>query len=96
MPRIIRSLAIAIKLAWIGFHKPDLFTQQIFVAFAQLFENALKVVEENRPYSTHLMMGDRRIVSFWMYPGLSKNPVDRITELVDEIEALKRGISCQK
>jgi hypothetical protein len=34
-------------------------------------------------------MNDKRIVSFWMYPGFVKNPVDRITELLAEIEELK-------
>jgi hypothetical protein len=53
---------------------------------------SLKVMEDDKPYTTHLMMGDKRIVSFWMYPGLSKNPTDRITELLNEIEALKEVI----
>lgn len=84
-----RRFAIAFKLALFGFLHPELFAENIFVMMSGLLENCFKVVNEDKPYTTHLLMGDKRIVSFWMYPGLSKNPTDRIIELLNEINALK-------
>lgn len=78
---------------WIGFLNPEISTEQAFVNIAKLFECALKVANEDKPFITHLIMNDKRIVSFWMYPGLSKNPTDRITELNNEIESLKELIN---
>ena len=87
--KIINRLAMMFKMAWFGFCNSDLLTEQIFISFARMFENALKVLDSNSPAVTHLQMNDKRIVSFWMYPGFVKNPVDRITELLAEIEELK-------
>ena len=86
-----RRIELAFKLAWFGFCQPDLLGEQVFVTMSHLLQHALMVAKQDRPFTTHLMMGDKRIVSFWMYPGLSKNPVDRITELLSEIDALKEA-----
>lgn len=86
---IIKRIIFAFKMFWFAFCQNDLFAEKIFVSMATLFENALKVMIDDKPHTTHLMMGDKRIVSFWMYPGMAKNPVDRINELLNEIDALK-------
>lgn len=88
---IFRRIELAFKLAWFGFCHPDLLGEQVFVTMGKLLEHAFNVAKQDRPFTTHLMMGGKRIVSFWMYPGLSKNPVDRITELLDEVDALKES-----
>jgi len=87
--KIINRFAMMFKMAWFGFCNPDLLTEQIFKVLAQMLEYAIKTLNSNHPYITHLQMNDKRIVSFWMYPGLEKNPTDRITELLTEIDELK-------
>jgi hypothetical protein len=83
-----RNIVCAFKMFWFGLWHPDFLNEQIFVAMSKLFEFTLEVSTKNRPFCTHLYMSDKRIVSLWAYPGISKNPVDRITELLREIDAL--------
>ena len=86
----MKRIKIALKLFWFGITNPEIFmSEQIFKIMAAILEHALNVADKDRPFTTHLFLADRRIVSFWMYPGLSKNPIDRIAELIDEIEELK-------
>jgi hypothetical protein len=87
----MKRLFIGIKLFWFGFTHPNLFSEMMFVNMAKILEHALMVATEGMPFTTHLFLDKKRIVSFWMYPGLNKNPVDRITELLGEIEALKEA-----
>lgn len=88
---ILRRISLAFKMAWFGFCQPDFLTEQVFVCMAKMLEHAMMVANNDKPYTVHLMMGEKRIVSCWMYPGLSKNPIDRITELLNEIDELKEA-----
>jgi len=101
---LFRNIICAFKMFWFGLWHPDFLSEHIFVAMSKLFEFTLEVAKKDRPFCTHLYMDKHRIVSFWAYPGLSKNPVDRITELLSEIDALKeaaqqpitaKGCNCQ-
>lgn len=78
---------------WFVVKKPDIFNKTIFISMTRLFEYILKVSIENRPLSTYLLMGGERIVSLWAYPGTSKTPIDRIAELLEENEKLKRMVN---
>jgi hypothetical protein len=89
---VIKRISSAFKLFLFGFYHPSFLNEQIFVTMAEFFEIAIKVATNDKPFTTHLYMWDKRIVSFWMYPGLAKNPVDRITELLHEIEGLKEAL----
>ncbi len=86
---LFRKILCALKMFWFGFGRSDFLTEQIFVAMAKLFEYVLKCVNDDKPYCTHLYIDKRRIASLWVYPGLSKNPIDRIQELLGEIDKLK-------
>ena len=88
---LFRRISCAFNMFWFGFRHPDFLTEQTFVAMAKLFEHILKCANDDKPYQTHLFMGGHRIVSMWSYPGLSKNPIDRITDLLGEIDALKES-----
>jgi hypothetical protein len=89
--KLFNRILLAFKLFYFGFCHPDFLTERVFVVMAKFFELALMVVNKDKPFTTHLYMGEKRVVSFWMYPGLSKNPVDRIAELLSEVEALKEA-----
>jgi len=94
--KMLRRILCGFKLFWFGIKSPDLFTERLFTVFAEMFEAAIETVNTNAPHVTHLSVGEKRIVSFWMYPGLSKNPVDRITELLEEIDVLKGLVQNQE
>lgn len=86
----MQRIKMAFKLFWFGLTHPELFiSETVFKNMASILEHTLMVSEKDRPFTTHLFLGKNRLVSFWMYPGLNKNPVDRITELIGEVEALK-------
>lgn len=85
----MKRIILAIKLFWFGLKNPDLLSETVFINMAKMLEMALMVANKDKPYTCHLMLADKRLVSFWMYPGINKNPVDRITELIGEVEALK-------
>ena len=87
--QIIKRFILGIKLFWFGVTKAELFSENVFNVMAKLFENVLMVAEKDKPFTTHLFINKDRIVSFWMYPGIHKNPTDRIVELLGEIDALK-------
>jgi hypothetical protein len=81
---------------WFGLYHVDLMTGPTLTAMAKLFEYILKCANDDKPYATHLYIGDNRVASMWIYPGIDKNPIDRITELRDEINALKEELNKQK
>ena len=87
----MKRITMAIRLFWFGLTHPDLFSESVFVAMAKILELAVLVTGKDKPFTTHLFLGKKRIASFWVYPGLNKNPVDRITELIGEVEALKEA-----
>lgn len=89
---LFRKIICALKMLWFGFHKADFLVEQNFVAMATLYEHIIKTVTDDRPYQTHLFINNNRVASLWCYPGLSKNPTDRITELLSEITALKESV----
>ena len=82
-------IVCAFKMFWFGMRHGDVLTESAFNALAKLLDAAMFVANHDRPYTTHMMLGGKRIVSFWMYPGMAKNPVDRISELLNEVDALK-------
>lgn len=86
------KLLNSLKLFWVALTHPEPLSADMFMNMLKMNEMALLVAEVNSPRITHLYMNKNRIVSFWMFPGLSKNPTDRITELLDEIEALKSQV----
>lgn len=88
---LFRKIACAFKMFWFGLTHSDFLTEQTFVAMAKLFEYILKCVNDDKPYCTHLYIDKHRIASLWVYPGLSKNPIDRIQDLLSEIDALKEA-----
>ena len=88
---LFRKTICAFKMFWFGFTHPDFLTEQAFVAMSKLFELCFKCVNDDKPYCTHLYLGEHRIASLWIYPGLSKNPIDRIGDLQSEIAALKEA-----
>lgn len=88
---IIRRVLYGFRLFWYGMTHYQLFELRMFTVMSKVMEAALKASSENRPYTTHLFLGEKRIVSLWMYPGMSTTPVDRIEELAKEVEALKEA-----
>lgn len=92
---LFRKITCAFKMFWLGFTHPDFLTEQAFVALSKLFEFMMQCVIDDKPYRTHLYLGDKRVASLWIYPGLSKNPTDRIEELLSEIAALKEAAQQQ-
>jgi hypothetical protein len=89
---LFRKMFSALKMFCFGWQQTDLLTEQAFVAMSKLFEHIFQCVNDDRPYSTHLYLGGKRVASMWMYPGLSKNPIDRITDLLSEIAELKEAV----
>ncbi len=88
---LFRKMTCAFKMFWFGFTHPDLLTKQAFVAMSKLFELCFKCDNDDKPYCAQLYFGGRRIASLWIYPGLSKNPIDRIRDLQREIAALREA-----
>ena len=86
----MRRLFAGFRMFMLGLKHPDVLGEKTFKALAKILEMSLLCVDEEKPYCTHLFIGDSRIASLWIYPGLSKNPVDRISELLKEIEELKK------
>ncbi len=86
---LFRKITCAFKMFWFGFTHPDFLTEQAFVSMSKLFELCFKCVNDDKPYCSHLYLGGHRIASLWIYLGLSKNPIDRIADLLGEIAALK-------
>ncbi len=86
---MLKRIILFFKMGWFGFCNPQLLTGEALTPMAKILELALTVTDSNCPRLTHLYMGYNRVASFWVYPGLSKNPVDRIDELVKEVDALK-------
>ena len=89
---LFRKITCAFKMFWFGFVHSDFLTEQTVVAMAKLFEFMMQCVTEDKPYSTHLYFSKKSIASLWIYPGLSKNPIDRIDDLHSEIDALKEAV----
>jgi hypothetical protein len=85
------KITCAFKMFWFGFGHSDFLTEQTLTVMARLFDHIMKTVNDDKPYCTHLYISEHRIASLWSYPGLSKNPIDRITELLSEITALKEA-----
>jgi hypothetical protein len=81
---LFRKIVCAFKLFWLGFTHPDFLTEQTIVAMSKIFEFMMQCVTEDKPYCTHLYLGQKRVASLWIYPGLSKNPTDRIQDLLSE------------
>lgn len=88
---LFRKIICAFKMFWFGLHKTDFLDVQNVVAMSKLYEHILKTARDNKPYQTHLYIGGNRVVSLWAYPGLSKNPIDRITDLLSEVTVLKEA-----
>jgi hypothetical protein len=86
------KLINSLKLFWVALTHPEPLSADMFMNMLKMHEFAITVASEKSPRVTHLYMNKQRIVSFWMYPGLSKNPTDRIAELLEEIESLKEVI----
>jgi hypothetical protein len=86
---MLQRILLPFKLFWFGCHRAGLFGENTFISLSKLLEYILKVSIEDKPFLTHVTIGEKRIVSLWAYPGVSKNPIDRIAELLQEIEALK-------
>lgn len=61
----------------------------MFENLFKLHEKLLKTATDDKLYRSEVYMNGNRIVSFWMYPSISKNPIDRIAELIKENEELK-------
>ena len=89
------KITCAFKMFWFGFNHSDFLTEQAVVDMSKLFEYIFKCVNDDKPYCTHLYLGGHRIASLWVYPGLSKNPIDRIADLHSEIAALKEAAQQQ-
>lgn len=90
--KLFLRVLYGMKLFWYGVVHYDLFAMTTFTGMAGILEMALKTAADNKPYITHLFMGKTRVVSFWTYPGIEKNPTDRITELVNELEATREMV----
>ena len=86
---MFNRILLPFRLFLFGLKNNALFGETMFIVMSKLLEYVLKVSLEDKPFSTNLMLGEGRIVSLWAYPGVGKNPVDRIHELLKEIDSLK-------
>lgn len=92
MKDILFKLRTAIKLFFVCLFHEEKISAEMFVNLFELHKKLLKTAKDNRAYRSAVYMNGNRIVSIWMYPGLSKNPVDRIEELIKENEELKEQL----
>lgn len=89
---LLRKIVCAVRMCWFGFCHSDILTEDIFKSMVKLFEFIFKCIEDDKPYSIHLSIGENRLASLWIYPRI-KNPIDRITDLQNEIDSLKIEIN---
>lgn len=82
----------AVKIFFICLFHKEKMSGEMFENLFKLHEILLKTAMYNKPYRSAVYMNDNRIVSLWMYPGISKNPVDRIEELIKENEKLREQL----
>ena len=87
------KLSLKWRLFLFCIRNQNLFAESMFANMSSLLEYIMKVAIEDKPFSTEIFLDGNKIVSLWAYPGVSKNPVDRISELLQEIEMLKSKLA---
>lgn len=98
MKKILWKISAAIAAAKIAFRQPDLMAEAHFRVMAGLYENVLKVMSESRPvmFQVCLIVPDdesRIVATVWMGAGINSSPTERIRELYEENQELKRRLS---
>lgn len=79
----------AVRLFFVCLFHKEKISAEMFENLFKLHEKLLKTATDDKLYRSEVYMNGNRIVSFWMYPSISKNPIDRIAELIKENEELK-------
>jgi len=88
----------AITAARTAFLHPDIMVDAHFRVMASMYENILRVQEENHPlmFQIGFVMPDKEhhaIATVWVGAGADSSPVKRIEGLYNENQELKRRIS---
>lgn len=88
----------AIKVGWWAFKHPMIWKEDNFRVICELFSLIMKVSTEGRHMMTKIGTmypdGEKEdIVSLWVGAGLTADPTDRISELLQENSRLKMDIS---
>lgn len=96
MKNKIQILINATKLFFWALKNHKTFTESNFKMLSDLYQLIFKVAKESRHMMTkiayiHPETGEENsIVTIWIGAGMTSDPYDRITELKNEIELLKK------
>ena len=89
-----RSIALLIRIGWV---QPGMFTVGTFKSMSTLMETLLKVANEGTPMMSRLAVvianEQHDVVTIWAGKGANADPYNRIVELRDEIDELRRQLS---
>lgn len=96
MRKFLFKFKTAVRLFFVCLFHEEKMSAEMFENLFVLHKKLLETAINDKPYRSEVYMNGNRIVSFWMYPGLSKNPIDRIGELIKENEELKEQLFKQK
>ena len=93
--RLFFRLRAALTAAKTAFIHPDIMVEQHFRVMSAMYENILKVQEENKPLMFQIGLvapDDERHVmaTVWVGAGAGSSPVKRIEELWTENDTLKK------
>ena len=95
--KFISRIKAAFTAARAAFIHPDLMFEPHFSVMSSMYENILKVQEENRPLMFQIGFvvpeNERHaIATVWVGAGADSSPVKRIEELYNENQELRRKI----
>lgn len=90
----LQTMVMLIRLSWAS---PGLFTMGTFRSMSDLMTMILKVAEGGIPQMCKLATitcnEQHDLVTIWAGSGANANPYDRIVELRNEIDELKRQLA---
>lgn len=98
MRKLFLKISAAIAAAKVAFSHPDIMFTAHLRVMAALYENVIKVMAESRPvmFQVGVVIPDeesRVIATVWVGAGANSSPTERIKELYEENQELKRRIS---
>ncbi|MGV8130510.1 MAG: hypothetical protein ACP5N7_00230 [Candidatus Pacearchaeota archaeon] len=87
----------ALKVAYVAYTNPKIMVHDSFQSLIGLWTLIYKVIEDKRPYMTHLAVinsdGEKNVLaSLWAGYGENASPLGRITELIVENSKLENEI----
>mgnify|MGYP000929465517 CR=1 FL=1 len=90
----LQTTVMLVRLSWVA---PGLFTMGTFKSMSDLMEIIIKVAAGKRPMmcklATIICNEQHDLVTIWAGSGANASPHDRIVELCNEIDELKRQLS---